>query len=70
MKASEIRDLSEEELVEKEMALTEELFNLRLRLATGQLENTARVQQVKRDLARMKTIIHEEEIETKGKGKG
>ena len=59
MKASEIRDLSEDEILERERELTEELFNLRFRLATGQLENTARVRQVKRDLARMKTIIRE-----------
>lgn len=69
MKASEIRDLSAEELAEKETELTEELFNLRLRLATGQLENTARVPQVKRDLARMKTIIQEDAVANKEKGK-
>ena len=60
MKASELRDLSEEEILEKERETKEELFNLRFQHATGQLENTMRVRHVRRDLARVKTLIHEQ----------
>lgn len=59
MKASEIRELSDMELRQKEKYLSEELFNLKFQLATGQLENTMRVPQIKKDLARIKTIIRE-----------
>ena len=59
MKAREIRDLSEEELVQKEKDLTEELFNLRFQHALGQLENMMRITHVRRDLARVKTIRRE-----------
>ena len=52
MKANEIREMSNEELV----VLKDELFNLRFQQATGQLENTARLKQVKKDIARIKTI--------------
>jgi large subunit ribosomal protein L29 len=59
MKAREIRELSQEEIMQKEKDLTEELFNLKFQHAMGQLENTMRVSQVKRDLARVKTILRE-----------
>jgi len=59
MKAREIRELSQEEIIQKEKDLTEELFNLKFQHALGQLENTMRVSQVKRDLARVKTILRE-----------
>jgi large subunit ribosomal protein L29 len=59
MKAREIRELSQEEIIQKEKDLTEELFNLKFQHALGQLENTMRVFQVKRDLARVKTILRE-----------
>lgn len=59
MKARDLRDLSVEELKGKEKDLREELFNLRFQHATGQLENTMRIPQVKRDLARVKTILKE-----------
>ncbi|EZP79117.1 MULTISPECIES: 50S ribosomal protein L29 [Anoxybacillaceae] len=62
MKAKEIRDLTTAEIEQKIKALKEELFNLRFQLATGQLENTARIRQVRKDIARMKTIIREREI--------
>lgn len=62
MKASELRDLSTEELKAKEEELSRELFNLRFRHASGQLENTARLKQVRKDLARVKTIIREREL--------
>ena len=62
MKASEIRELSDMELRQKEKHLSEELFNLKFQLATGQLENTMRVPQAKKDLARVKTILKEREL--------
>ena len=57
MKASEIRDMSLEEMTEKLQALKEELFNLRFQLAANQLENTARLKAVKKDIARVKTCM-------------
>jgi len=57
MKASEIKDLSVEELQAKQAELQEELFNLRFQLHTGHLENTARVAQVRKDVARVKTVL-------------
>ena len=60
MKAKELRNLSAEELKEKEHELSQELFNLRFQKATGQLGNTAMVEKTKRDLARVKTILKEE----------
>ncbi|AMX84837.1 50S ribosomal protein L29 [Geobacillus subterraneus] len=62
MKAKEIRDLTTAEIEQKIQSLKEELFNLRFQLATGQLENTARIRQVRKDIARMKTIIREREL--------
>lgn len=59
MKAKEIRELSQDELVQKEKDLAEELFNLKFQHATGQLENSMRIGQVKRDLARLKTVLRE-----------
>jgi large subunit ribosomal protein L29 len=59
MKARELRELSIDELRQKEKDLKEELFNLRFQRATGQLENLMRVGQVKRDIARVKTISRE-----------
>lgn len=59
MKARELRDMSVDELRQKEKDLKEELFNLRFQRATGQLENLMRVGQVKRDIARVKTISRE-----------
>jgi large subunit ribosomal protein L29 len=59
MKARDLHPLSEGELLEKERELNEELFNLRFQHATGQLENVMRIPQVKRDIARVKTILRE-----------
>jgi len=59
MKPKEIRDLSPEEILQKEKDFTEELFNLKFQAAMGQLENTMRVKQVKKDIARVKTIFKE-----------
>ena len=66
MKAKELRQLSEGELLIKEKELGEELFNLRFQHATGQLENVIRIPQVKRDIARLKTILKEKALD-KGK---
>jgi len=66
MKATELHQLSEGELLIKEKELDEELFNLRFQHATGQLENVMRIPQVKRDIARLKTILREKAID-KGK---
>lgn len=62
MKAEELRDLSDEELHRKLGDLKEELFNLRFQLATGQLDNTARVRQVRKDIARVMTVRREREL--------
>jgi large subunit ribosomal protein L29 len=59
MKAKELRQLSEGELLIKEKELSEELFNLRFQHATGQLDNVMRIPQVKRDFARVQTILKE-----------
>lgn len=56
MKAAELRELSEEELDHKELELREELFNLSVQHATGQLENSARIGSVKKDIARVLTL--------------
>jgi large subunit ribosomal protein L29 len=63
MKAKDLRLLSEGELIEKEKALKEELFNLRFQHATGQLDNVMRLPQVKRDVARVKTILREKALD-------
>ena len=59
MRPREIRDISEHELAQKERDLREELFRLRMRGATGQIENKMRARLVRRDLARVLTIQHE-----------
>lgn len=62
MKAHELRALTREELVRKIEELSQELFNLRFQLATKQLSDTSRIRQVRRDIARAKTILHELEL--------
>lgn len=57
MKAAELRSKSSDELKDELLKLRKEAFNLRFQQASGQLENTARVRQVRRDIARIKTII-------------
>lgn len=59
MKASELRALSEDELVAKARELRDELFNARIRKTTGQLENTAKLRTLRRDIARAETILSE-----------
>jgi large subunit ribosomal protein L29 len=62
MKASEIKDLSMEEMLRKVDDLKEELFNLRFQHETGQLENPQKMKQTKRNIARVKTIIKQSEV--------
>lgn len=62
MKVNEIRNLSTAERNEKVAGLKEELFNLRFQLATGQLENPMRIHEVKKDIARIKTVQREDEL--------
>ena len=57
MKASELKDLTAEELLKKEKDLKEEMFNLRFQHSTGQLDNTARLKQVRKDIARIETVL-------------
>ncbi len=67
MKPSEIREFTDEELIAKEEELTRTVFNLRVQYSTGQLENTASLQNNKKDLARVKTILKERKIRQPGK---
>ena len=60
MKVKEIRELTTAEMLDKEKQLKEELFNLRFQLATGQLENTARIKEVRKSIARIKTVLREQ----------
>lgn len=59
MKASEVRDLTPDQLDAKLVELKREAFNLRFQSASGQLENTIRVREIRRDVARIKTILKE-----------
>jgi large subunit ribosomal protein L29 len=61
MKPGEIREFADEELNKKENDIREELFNLRIQLATNQTTNVARIRKLKRDLARLLTIVRERE---------
>ena len=63
MKVKDIRDMSSVELNQKLASLKEELFNLRFQLATGQLENPMRIKEVKKTIARIKTIQREQELQ-------
>ena len=62
MKANEVRKLSGAELEAKLVELKKDLFNLRLQHATNQLENPGRIAEVKKDIARVKTIIREQQL--------
>ncbi len=59
MKASDLRTKSEDELNDQLVALKKEQFNLRFQKASGQMENTARVRVIRRDIARIKTLLDE-----------
>lgn len=62
MKANKVREMTSQELNEKVVELKNELFNLRFQLATGQLENPLQIKAIKKDIARVKTILREKEI--------
>ena len=62
MKINEINELTTAEMLEKEKQFKEELFNLRFQLATGQLENTARLKEVRKNIARIKTALRQQEL--------
>ena len=62
MKASKLRDLSKEDLVQEESDLREQIFKLRFQAATGQLESASRRRSVRRDIARILTILREKEV--------
>ncbi|MGQ9607910.1 MAG: 50S ribosomal protein L29 [bacterium] len=65
MRNIEIRQLSDEEISHRVIDLKDELFRLRFQLISGQLQNYRRIRQVKREIARVKTIIREREISSK-----
>ena len=60
--AAELRELSDEELVERLRESKEELFNLRFQMATGQLDNNRRLRTVRREIARIYTVMREREL--------
>ena len=62
MKVQETRELSEKERLEKISDLSQEYFNLRFQLATGKIENPGRLKFIRRDIARLKTIVKETEL--------
>lgn len=62
MKASKLREMSVEELQDEVSTLSEQLFKLRFQKATGQLDNVMKFRQVRRDLARIKTVLTEKGI--------
>jgi len=64
MKARELREFSSEELQQKHQELIEELFNLRFQLATSQIENVGRIAAVRRDIARVKTVQRERQLQS------
>ena len=58
----ELNGLTTDKLLDREKELKEQLFNLRFQLATGQLENTASLKQVRKDIARVKTVLRQQEL--------
>jgi len=62
MKASDLRNLTSAEIEQKVSGFKEELFNLRFQLATGQLDNPTQIRNVRKEIARAKTILREREL--------
>lgn len=62
MKAKDINELTTAQMIDKEKDYKDELFNLRFQLATGQLENTVRLKQVRKNIARIKTALRQQEL--------
>ena len=69
MKIADVRQMSTDQLEEEILKLKKEQFNLRFQRATGQLENTARVRVIRRDIAKMKTVAREKNAATAAKSK-
>jgi large subunit ribosomal protein L29 len=67
MKIADVRGMTVDQLEDEVLKLKKEQFNLRFQRATGQLENTARVRQVRKDIARMKTVARQKQAQTKAK---
>jgi large subunit ribosomal protein L29 len=65
MKARDIRDLTKEEILAKREELEREIFTLKIRQATKQVDNPVRIRILRRDLARITTILHEDELKIK-----
>lgn len=63
MKANKMKEMTSQELSEKMVELKNELFNLRFQLATGQLENPMKIKAIKKDIARVNTILRQKEIQ-------
>ncbi|HWC13947.1 MAG TPA: 50S ribosomal protein L29 [Actinomycetota bacterium] len=63
LKVAELRELGREDIERRLEETKEELFNLRFQNATGQLDNYKRIQELKRDVARIKTVLRQQEIE-------
>ena len=63
MKASDLRDLPYDKLAERLAEAKEELFNLRFQLATNQLDKTSRLRELRREVARISTVMRQQEIE-------
>jgi large subunit ribosomal protein L29 len=61
MKASKLRDMTRDDLLQEESTLRERLFRLRFQAATGQLESASKVHGVRKDIARILTVLHEKE---------
>ena len=64
MKAADVRQKTDDELGDMLLDLRKEAFNLRFQMASGQLENTARIREVRRDIARVKTTLHARQSES------
>lgn len=69
MKASEIRGLSVEDLKKKEAELREDVFRMRFKLSTGELEDTSKIKKTRKDIARIQTILAERERKEVANGK-
>jgi len=67
MKAAKMRDMSKEDLIVEESELQQQLLKLRFQVATGQLESASRMNGVRKDIARIKTILREMELAPEGK---
>lgn len=69
MRTEKVRELTKDELIAEVEDRKKELFNLRFQLATGQLDNPMRIREVRKAIARAKTILHEMEISAEAEGK-